>query len=70
MKGSFFSLHGLCAPRILYVLQLGSFFLFVFKDTQGRRTFCSDKIDHNVNTMAAEGGIVKIARVIAWRPWV
>lgn len=35
------------------------------KDTQA---FCCDKKNCNVNKTAAEGGVVKIAFVVAWRP--
>lgn len=59
-------LLGLCAARTFYVIAVWLF--LVFKDTQ---TFGCDKTDHNVNKTAAEGGIVKIAFVIArclWAP--
>lgn len=65
MKGNV-SARSLCSSYILCYIAVWLF--LVFKDTQ---TFGCDKTDHNVNKTAAEGGIVKIAFVIArclWAP--
>lgn len=58
----------LCSVSVLlvYILCVAVWLFLVFKDT---RTFGCDKTDHNVNKTAAEGGIVKIAFVIARRLW-
>lgn len=62
MKGNI-SAQSLCSS---YILCVAVWPRLVFKDTQ---TFGRDKTDHNVNKAAAEGGIVKIAFVIARRLW-
>lgn len=54
------------ALRSSYILCVAVWLVLAFKDTQ---TFGRDKTDHNVNKTAAEGGIVKIAFVIARCLW-